>query len=70
VSMKLLYGLYRLGTSKLLYGSLEFNQVIIFSLLRLMKVLTSLETEIFVFSSIVIYSYPEWKGILYLYEVN
>lgn len=68
--MKLLYGLYRLGTSKLLYGSLELNQVIIFSLLRLMKVLTSLETEIFVFSSIVIDSSPEWKGILYLYEVN
>ena len=56
--MKLLYGLYRLGTSKLLYGSLELNQVIIFSLLRLMKVLTSLETEIFVFSSIVIDSSP------------
>lgn len=35
-----------------------------------MKVLTYLETEIFVFSSIVIYSSPELKGILYLYEVN
>jgi hypothetical protein len=28
VSIKLLYGLYRLGTSKLLYGSLELNQAI------------------------------------------
>jgi len=28
VSIKLLYGLYRLGTSKLLYGSQELNQAI------------------------------------------
>lgn len=28
MSIKLLYGLYRLGTSKLLYGSLELNQAI------------------------------------------
>ncbi|KAI5445325.1 hypothetical protein KIW84_013526 [Lathyrus oleraceus] len=28
VSLKLLYGLYRFGTSKLLYGSLELNQAI------------------------------------------